>query len=151
MESCSPGAMDQDAIVALLATYPGTLVVEANGDVFAIHDPDATYADRPRNGWATLVTSDAHDAASDLDRPGVFRLNIGLPRERFAEVVGSDVEHDLTALGVVMPHPLYARLGWVCVLNPDRTWPTVRGLLDEAHAHAARHEAARRGRPPGRS
>lgn len=38
MEPCSPGDMDQDAIAAPLATYPGTLIVEAKGDVFAIHD-----------------------------------------------------------------------------------------------------------------
>ncbi|MHC1563640.1 DUF6194 family protein, partial [Actinomycetospora sp. C-140] len=141
MDICCLGGMDADEIVTLLAAQPGTLIVEANGDVFAVHDPDGTYAERPRNGWATLVTSDAHDTASDLDRPGVFRLNLGLPRARQAEVLDGrtdPAEHDLTARDVLMPHPVYGRLGWVCVLNPESTWPTVRGLIDEAHAHAAR-------------
>lgn len=68
----------------------------------------------------------------------MFRLNLGLPRERAHEVVDAEAVHDLTALDVLLPHPVYGRLGWVCVLNPDRTWPTVRALIDEAHAHAAR-------------
>lgn len=142
MGSCSSAGMDPDTVTAVLAAYPGTLIIEADGDVYAVHDPDGTYARRPRNGWATIVTSDAHDTASDLERPGVFRLNLGLPRDRAAEVVDGGAEHDLTALDVLLPHPVYGRFGWVCVLNPERTWPTVRGLIDEAHAHAARHDRA---------
>ena len=48
---------------------------------------------------------------------------------------------------MLLPHPKYAALGWVCVLNPDRTWPTVAGLLDAAYDFAARkHGNARRRR-----
>lgn len=138
MEKCSSEGMDPDTVTAVLAAFPGTLIIRADGDVYAVHDPDGTYEQRPRHGWATVVSSDAHDSASDLDRPGVFRLNLGLPRERAHEVVDAEAVHDLTALDVLLPHPVYGRLGWVCVLNPDRTWPTVRALIDEAHAHAAR-------------
>lgn len=139
--------MDIESLTALLAGFPGTLTVRGGGDVYAIHDPDGTYEERPRHGWATVVTSDAHDEASHLDRPGVgYRLNIGLPRERRDEVVDAAGEHDLTAVDVLMPHPVYASLGWVCVIDPDTTWPVVRGLLAEAHEHAARREAARRPR-----
>jgi hypothetical protein len=139
--------MDLESLTALLAGYPGTLIVRGGGDVYAIHDPDGTYEERPRHGWATVVTSDAHDAASHLDRPGIgYRLNIGLPRERFGEVVDAAGDHDLTAVDVLVPHPVYAGMGWVCVIDPDTTWPQVRGLLAEAHAHAARLEAARRPR-----
>ncbi|MEJ2885229.1 DUF6194 family protein [Actinomycetospora aeridis] len=137
------------ATVTSALRYPDTLILEADGDVYAICDPDGTYEQRPRNGWATVVTSDAHDAASDLSRPGVYRLNIGLPPDRAAEVVGGrtdSAEHDLTALDVLMPHPVYGEYGFVCVLNPDTTWPEVAGLLDEAHAHAAAREGARRPR-----
>jgi hypothetical protein len=139
--------MDLESLTALLAGFPGTLIVRGGGDVYAIHDPDGTYEERPRNGWATIVTSDAHDTASQLDRAGIgYRLNIGLPRERSAEVVDAAAEHDLTAVDVLMPHPVYAGLGWICVIDPDTTWTAVRGLLAEAHAHAAGREAARRPR-----
>jgi hypothetical protein len=51
-----------------------------------------------------------------------------------------------TRRGRTIKHPVYAGLGWVCVIDPDTTWPVVRGLLAEAHEHAARREAARRPR-----
>ncbi|MEJ2863943.1 DUF6194 family protein [Actinomycetospora flava] len=140
--------MDLETVTAALR-FPDTLIIEADGDVYAICDPDGTYEQRPRNGWATVVTSDAHDTASDLGRPGVFRLNLGLLRERAAEVVGGrtdPTEHDLTALDVLMPHPVYGAYGFVCVLTPDQTWPQVQELIDEAHAHAVAREGARRPR-----
>lgn len=139
--------MDLDQVVAVLRAYPHTLLVEADGDAFAIHDPDHDYEQRPRQGWATVVTSDHHDTASDLSRPGVYRLNIGLARPRFAEVVDVAAEHDPAALDVVFPHPVYAGHHWVGVLNPDRSWPFVRRLLDDAHAFAVRkHDNAARRR-----
>lgn len=151
METCSSAGMDLETVTAALR-FPDTLIIEADGDVYAICDPDGTYEHRPRHGWATVVTSDAHDTASDLGRPGVFRLNLGLSRERASEVVGGRTDpagHDLTALDVLMPHPVYGTHGFVCVLNPDRTWPQVSALIDEAHAHAAAREGARRPRRDG--
>jgi hypothetical protein len=130
--------VDFAAVHAALATYPATRLIEANGDVFAIYDPDHDYEQHPRQGWATVVTSDAYDSASDLERPGAFRLNIGLPRQHFRELIDADAEYDATAMDVLFPHPVYAGYHWVSVLNPDRTWPAVRKLLDEAHAFAAR-------------
>ncbi|BBF99021.1 MULTISPECIES: DUF6194 family protein [Pseudonocardia] len=130
--------MDSDEIIAFLATFPDTRLIEANGDVFAVHDPDLDYERRPRQGWATVVTSDVNDACSGLDRPGVFRLNIGLPAPRFRELFGEPAEHDPAALDVLFPHPVYASYRWVSVLNPDTTWPVVRELLGAAHGFAVR-------------
>jgi len=138
MELWSIAAMDFEEVRAAVAAYPATRLIEANGDVFAIYDPDGDYEQRPRQGWATIVNSDVNDTASDLDRPGVFRLNIGLPRHRFDELADSTIAYDMTALDVVMPHPVYAGYHWVCVLNPKRTWPVVSALLDDAHDFAVR-------------
>jgi len=91
--------------------------------------------------WATIVTSDAHDTASGPDRPGVFRLNLGLRKARFAELFPPGSEHDHRALDVIMPHPVHAGQHWVCVLNPDTTWPAVQELLREAHELAVRKHA----------
>jgi hypothetical protein len=133
--------VDFESVRDTLAAFPDTLIIEAGGDVYAVYDPDHDYEERPRNGWATVVTSDAHDSASDLDRPGVYRLNLGLPRDRFREVVDPAAEHDPTALDTLFPHPVYGRLNWVSVLNPDRTWPLARQLLADAHAFAVRKHA----------
>ena len=127
-----------DSIREVLVSFPDTLIVEAGGDLYAIHDPDGDYEQNPRQGWATVMTSDAYDSASDLDRPGVFRLNIGLPRDRFRELVDPAAEFDTTALDSLFPHPVYGTMNWVSVLNPDRTWPLARQLLAEAHAFAVR-------------
>jgi hypothetical protein len=131
--------------------FPGTRLVEANGDAFAIHDPDGDLPPERQIPWATVVTTDMYtpdgepwDVASRLDRPGVFRLNIGLPRAAYRELDPAD--GDLDALDVLLPHPEYGTLGWVCVLNPDRTWPTVVGLLDQAYGFAARKQENARNR-----
>ena len=129
--------MDVDELRDLLASFPGTRVLEAGGDFFAVYDPDGTLPPTQQRPWATIVTSNAYDDGSDLDRPGVYRLNIGLPKDLAEQV--SDPQADLTSLDVVMAHPDYGRLGFVCVLNPTATWPQVRQLLDAAHAHASRH------------
>lgn len=133
----------------LVDSFPGTDGMEANGDLFCVHDPDRDLPDERRMPWATLVTSDAYDSASNLDRPGVFRLNLGLPKAEFRKLFPVAGEHDLTALDIVMPHPVYGSQYWVCVLNPDTTWPVVRGLTEQAHALAVRkydNAAARRRR-----
>lgn len=137
--------MDIGQIRDALAAHPGTRLLEANGDVFAVYDPYGDLPPQRQLPWATIVTSDTYDTASRLDRPGVFRLNLGLPRARFQELIDPAHEYDMTALDVLLPHPVYAGQHWVCVLNPRQTWPVVRGLLDEAAAFAVRkYDNARR-------
>jgi hypothetical protein len=138
-----------DSVQRFLASRSGTRIIEAHGDVFALYDPAEDLPPERQLPWATIVTSDnPYDATSHLDRPGVFRLNLGLPKARFHEVVDVAAEHDPTALDALFPHPVYGGLHWLCVLNPDRTWPAVQGLLGEAHAFAVRKydNAARRAR-----
>ncbi len=50
------------------------------------------------------------DDASNLDRDGVFRLNVHVGRERLQELV-PEGDVDPTAFDVVMPHPVYAAQG----------------------------------------
>lgn len=136
-ELASP-VMDIDGIAAhILATFPGTHPMRAGEDHFFIHDPHRDLPGTRMIPWATLTTSDAYDDASDLDRPGVFRLNIGVTREAAAGL-GMSSAPDPTAPDVFLPHPVYGRQHWVCVLNPDRTWPRARDLLVVAHELAVR-------------
>jgi len=93
--------------------------------------------------FATLISSDYdYDRISHLDRPGVFRLNLGVSRRTFESLFGSDEvnlsRYDYTALDVIMPHPEYAQHFFICVLSPsDSTFEKVCGLLAEAHDIAA--------------
>jgi hypothetical protein len=48
------------------------------------------------------------------------------------EVVGP--VHDFTTLDQLLPHPVYGRMYWVCILNPsDETFRAVQPLLAEAY------------------
>jgi hypothetical protein len=142
--------MDIDDITRFIRGLERVEVTEADGDTFFVAGD--LPADQ-RLPFATIVTSERHERASDLDRPAVFRLNIGVSRETYATHFGAppsgpitadpvDTAHDYTALDVLMPHPIYASLNWVCVLNPsDATFEAIRPLLVEAHATAlGRHE-----------
>jgi hypothetical protein len=148
--------VDQSAIIAYVAeAFPGTNVVAgtgevAAGDTFFIYDPDRNLPDRQQFPFATIVTKDYgdFDDRSNLNREGVFRLNVGVGPETFRSLFADGAEHDYTALDRLMPHPVYAAQWWVCVLNPSaQTFERVKPLLREAYERAvARVEAWKAGR-----
>ncbi len=138
-----PIGPDPEAIKrTILETWPETDVVEALGASFFSLDPEKHWPN-----FATIVTTDEHDegAPSNLARPGVFRLNIGVSRETFQRLVGEMVEPDYAAFDQMLPHPVYAKQLWMSILNPsDATFrEVVMPLLTEAHdrlaATRARH------------
>lgn len=100
--------------------------------------------------FATLATVDnEYDRVSQLDRPGVFRLNIGVRKPTFQMLFGTDKvdvsAYDFTALDTIMPHPDYAPQSWICVLNPsDATFQqTVQPFLAEAYDIAVQRHLRR--------
>jgi hypothetical protein len=105
------------------------------------------YSCDPANfpNFATVVTSDAFDDASNLSREGAYRLNIGLSRDTFQRLVGDQEVPDYTVLNRLMPHPVYARQHYVSILNPSaETFDRViKALLEEAHARTAAQYARR--------
>ncbi len=86
------------------------------------------------------MTKNSFDAASDLDRTGVYRLNIGIRRSTYLSLFPqeNDQSPNFTALDEVMPHPVYGSMFWICVLNPsvDTFRSTVQPLLEEAYQKA---------------
>jgi hypothetical protein len=142
-------------LIEFLSGLPGVVVVTAGpengapevawGDSFFLYDPDDDLPPERQLPFATIVTKNypGFDTASDLDRPGVFRLNIAVGRTAFEEIVGHPPEVkadgvDHTALDRLLPHPVYATQGWVCVLNPGAAaGEQVRSALVAAHARAA--------------
>ncbi|MFL5674935.1 MAG: DUF6194 family protein [Chloroflexota bacterium] len=121
---------------AILTRWPETDVAEAMGAVFFSLDPERHFPN-----FATIVTTDEHDegAPSDLARPGVFRVNIGVGRATFERVAASSAAHDPAAFDRLFPHPVYAKQLWVSILNPsDETFrDVVVPLLTEAHDRLA--------------
>ncbi len=94
--------------------------------------------------FATIISEDYdYDRISNLDRPGVFRLNIGISKPTFQSLFGKakvDINrYDFTTLDVIMPHPDYAQQHFICVLSPsEATFERIRPLLAEAYAIAVR-------------
>ena len=163
--------MDEASITQHITdTFDGVDVVVASrdagspevvwGDTFFSYDPGRQLPPARRFPFATIVTKDYgdFDCASQLNRPGVFRLNIGVSKETYRSLfgpqpppppAGSVVEtgHDFTALDQLLPHPVYAPMSWVCVLNPGAaTFQAVRPLLAEAYQLAVSRYAKREAR-----
>jgi Family of unknown function (DUF6194) len=133
--------MNEASIIEYITgTFEGIDTFTQTGTTFFFYDPDHMFP------FATLVTNDDHDTYSDLNRPSVFRLNIGISKQTFRSLFGTqrppsdagdaiESGYDFTALDQLMPHPVYGRMYWVCVLNPsDATFEeVVRPLLAEAY------------------
>jgi hypothetical protein len=107
--------------------------------------------------FLTLVTGDRYDAASNLDRDAdTYRVNLGVGRAAYEARLGKtprvaagyqviDTGADYTATDTVLPHPFYAPLHWVCVVNPGpRTRDDLATLVETAYAEAARHYDSQR-------
>jgi hypothetical protein len=150
--------VDQDAIIHyVMDTFTGVEVIRPTdgpgaGDTFFFYDPQHNLDPKRRFPFATIVTKDCgdFDSVSKLNRPGVFRLNIGVGRDAFRALLGhlpsedssKSTDYDFAALDRLMPHPAYARQSWVCVLNPStETFEAVKPLLAEAYSRVATRHA----------
>lgn len=95
-----------------------------------------------RVSFVSLATADnEYDRVSNLDREGVYRVNIGVTRRTFAARFGDAPtdEIDYAALNVFMPHPHYAKQNFICILNPaGENAALTKAYIREAHAFAAR-------------
>lgn len=98
--------------------------------------------DDHRLSFVTIANSDNEwDNVSNLDREGVFRINIGVSRETFKSlIVRSKAEHvDYSVLNTFLPHPEYAKQNFVCILSPSgENIEMTKKLIAEAHSIAAR-------------
>ena len=159
--------MSMDQIIETVRGWDGALVLQpgpgsgapelAWGDAFFYYAPGGRVPTTVQP-YGTIVTKDYPDDTScDLDRPGRWRVNLHVGRRRSVEldpVHAPTAAHGGGAAGtqpsddvptdVLMAHPVYGDLGWVCVVDPaEGTSGTVLALLREAH-DAARRRYERR-------
>ena len=86
-----------------------------------------------------------NDRSSDLSREGIYRFAFGIGRESYAQRFGDRparppkggvvalADYDPARIGELMPHPVYAWMGWVQILAPTaRDVASLRPLLDES-------------------
>jgi hypothetical protein len=137
-----------DVIKIVLARYPGCVEILSWGERAVFYNPERQLS----RGVYFLTVKDhdgEHDRASNLDRPGVFRVSIGCGPRAYEQRFGprpsrpakggvAATGHKFTISDILMPHPVYAWMGWVQLLNPTkRTFDALLPLLDEAHQIAA--------------
>ncbi len=136
MSAEADGPSPDEVIDWIKATYPDTVIGSAMGATFFSLD------DSHWPNFATIVTTDEHDLGepSKLSRPGVFRLNIATRKETFQRLVGGMEDPDYAALDRILPHPVFAKELWVCVLNPSRRTfeEQVKPLISASHERLAR-------------
>ncbi len=141
--------MDVSSIAEYInKTYAAIYPVAAWGETSWFYNPDQKL---PRGIYfATIKEKDGdNDRASNLDRPDVFRLSIGISKSTYRSIFGPQpprpeaggvvhAGHDFTVLDRLTPHPVYGWMSWVCVLNPSTaTFDTIKPLLSEAYGLAA--------------
>ena len=144
MPTSIPAGPDPETIVTYIqTTYPETDTVEAMNAYFFSLDPEKHWPN-----YATLVTTDEHDDASHLDRPGTFRLNLGVDGETFERIAAADPDPDYTAFDRLLPHPVYGQQHWISIVNPsegsfrETVIPLIALAHDRLAAVRARHHDA---------
>ena len=139
----------KDVVDRLTTRFDGLAPKASWGETSLFYNPNLALT----NGvyFCTVKEHDgANDKASRLDRPGVFRLALGLTVQRYEQLFGPRparppkgsavvTGHDFTRLDGVMPHPVYAWMGWVQVLNPsDQTFASMHPLFVESYDQVVR-------------
>jgi hypothetical protein len=150
--------MNQQEVIEQIEALGGVDVLEAGGDYYLFYDPKDGRPVEHLHPFATLVTADRHDPASNLGREGVYRLNFGVGKRTYESLLGArpkwpkdgamvvETGHDYTVLDKLMPHPVYSPQSWMCVVNPSgETFESLRPLLIEAYERAAESPRKRSG------
>lgn len=82
----------------------------------------------PRMPFATIVTKDYgdFDRESNLNRGGLFRVNIEVGKMKFEELFlmkpeefqAKRNEFNFATIDRFFPHPIYGSNGWISIVNP---------------------------------
>lgn len=128
-----------------LSRLAGTVLIESWGEKGIFYNPGNVL----KRGVYILTIKEkdgANDKGSNLCRTGVFRVNIGIRKATFQKLFGAiparpmaggivEMDFDFTAQDVVLPHPVYAWMSWICVLNPsEQTFEKLKPFIQESYA-----------------
>jgi hypothetical protein len=136
-----------DIIDYCLSHFEDVVLVDSWGEKGMFYNPNKTL----KRGVYVLTIKEKdgdNDKSSMLNRENIYRINIGLKKETFIQkfkyipkrpVAGETVkmDFDFTAVDTIMPHPVYAWMGWICVLNPtQKTLQEFELLIKESYEFA---------------
>lgn len=136
-----------EIIERITSSFEGVFCKKSWGESAFFYNPDNLLP----NGvyFATLKEHDGeNDKASHLDREGIYRLSIGVPKDRYRELFGEkpkrplkggivDIDCDFTACDIVQPHPIYAWMSWVAILSPSHAkFEEIFPLVESAYKNS---------------
>jgi hypothetical protein len=129
--------MDQTEVESFVAGLENVQREENYGYVFFFVGDDHLLS------FVTIANADNDwDNVSNLNRDGVFRINIGVSRETFDRLIeepSGNEPVDYSVLNTFLPHPEYAKQNFLCILNPSgENVQRTKELIMEAHAMAAK-------------
>ncbi len=130
-----------------LNTMPGCVAVDSYGEKAIFYNP---YGNMKRGIYVLTVKErdGANDKSSNLNREGVYRINIGVRKDTFLKMFDVvpdrpakggvvDMEYDFSQIDRLLPHPIYAWMSWICVLSPsEQTFEKLKPLIAEGYEHA---------------
>jgi len=119
---------ETEVIAAIQNLAPDVKSMEHEGITFFFTGAERMFP------FATIVPRDEeYDRFSNLDRPGVYRLNFEMAKAAFRERF-SGANPDFRALDILMPHPVYGANSWVSILNPSPgTFGEIRRLVEASY------------------
>ncbi|WP_294143879.1 DUF6194 family protein [uncultured Clostridium sp.] len=125
----------------------GTVLVDSWGERGVFYNPGNIL----KRGVYVLTVKEKdgdNDKSSNLNRENIYRVNLGVRKTTFAEMFGSipkrpskggivDMDYNFSAINQILPHPIYAWMGWICSLNPsEKTFEELKPLIQEAYEYA---------------
>jgi hypothetical protein len=135
--------MNQDDFVRDLGTLPEVTSAKNFGYTLFF------YGDETMTPFVSIADSDNdYDNVSDLNRDGIFRLNIGVSAESYKRLFSDNPEEiDYRQLNIFMPHPHYSAQKFICILNPsgaplDQTMGFIREAYEIAINRSERKKSA---------
>ena len=125
----------------------GSVLVESWGEKAIFYNPGRALK---RGVYILTVKEKAgnNDRGSKLNRPGIYRVNLGVRKETFVKLFGAvpqrpgaggivEMDYDFSTVDRFLPHPVYAWMGWLCVLNPsEKTFEDLKPYIQEAYEYA---------------
>ena len=136
--------LPEEIVKSLLMNFEHLHAKKTWGETSLFFNPEK----KSPNGsyFLTLKESDGeNDKASELDREGIFRVSFGISRTTYENLFGPkplrpskggvvQTGHDFTQTNHLMPHPIYAWMNWVQILNPTtKTWKSMQELIQESY------------------
>ncbi len=148
--------MKPDEILKYCLDYlEGSILVESWGEKGIFYNPGHAL----KRGVYILTVKEKdgdHDKSSNLDRPGIYRVNLGVRKGTFIKLFGAvpkrpgaggivEMDHDFSVTDQILPHPVYAWMSWLCVLNPSEdTFEALKPYIQEAYEYAKEKFARRK-------